>query len=259
MLFNTLTYFWFFCVVFSIYWFVLKRNFKLQNLFLFAASYTFYGWWDPRFLNLIFISSSVDFLIGRSIFKQNKTIRRKVLLAFCIFINLGILGFFKYYNFFIESLVCLLSKTGYNAQFTTLKIILPVGVSFYTFQSLSYTIDVFRKKIQPTSDFISFMTFVSFFPQLVAGPIERATHLLPQFLKPRNFDIETVKSGFRFILYGLFKKMVIADRLAYFVDHLYQSPSHHSGIELIAATFMEFKSIVIFRGTPILPSDRHEY
>jgi D-alanyl-lipoteichoic acid acyltransferase DltB (MBOAT superfamily) len=238
MLFNTLTYLWFICIVFFTYWIVLGKNFRLQNLFLFVASYCFYGWWDPRFLILIFFSSSIDFFLGRAIFRQEVQAKRKFLLGTCIFLNLGILGFFKYYNFFIDSFSNILGEVGFNVHPSTLKIILPVGVSFYTFQSLSYSIDVFRKKIKPTNDFISFMTFVSFFPQLVAGPIERASHLLPQFLVTRRFDSGQIISGLRFILYGLFKKMVIADRLAYFVDQVYSSPSQHGGIELIVATFL---------------------
>ena len=238
MLFNTLTYFWFFCIVFTVYWFILNKRYKLQNLFLLAASYCFYGWWDARFLILIFISSTADFFIGRAMQNQTITSKRKLLLAICLLFNLGILGFFKYYNFFIESFLAISKSLNVNLSVTTLKIILPVGVSFYTFQSLSYTIDVYRNKIKPTKDYISFLAFVAFFPQLVAGPIERATHLLPQFLKKRQFELETVKSGFRFILWGLFKKMVIADRLAYFVDHVYNSSANYSGVTLIAVAFM---------------------
>ncbi len=238
MLFNTLTYFWFFCTVFIVYWFFLNKRYKLQNLFLLAASYCFYGWWDARFLILIFISSTADFFIGRAMQNQTTTSKRKLLLGICLLFNLGILGFFKYYNFFIESFLDVAQSLSVNLSVTTLKIILPVGVSFYTFQSLSYTIDVYRNKIKPTNDYISFLAFVAFFPQLVAGPIERATHLLPQFLKERKFDTENVKSGFRFILWGLFKKMVIADRLAYFVDHVYNSSANYSGITLVAVAFM---------------------
>lgn len=238
MLFNTLTYFWFFCIVFTVYWFILNKRYKLQNLFLLAASYCFYGWWDARFLILIFISSTADFFIGRAMQNQTTISKRKLLLAICLLFNLGILGFFRYYNFFIESFLAISKSLNVNLSVATLKIILPVGVSFYTFQSLSYTIDVYRNKIKPTNDYISFLAFVAFFPQLVAGPIERATHLLPQFLKERKFDTENVKSGFRFILWGLFKKMVIADRLAYFVDHVYNSSANYSGITLIAVAFM---------------------
>jgi D-alanyl-lipoteichoic acid acyltransferase DltB (MBOAT superfamily) len=152
--------------------------------------------------------------------------------------NLGMLGFFKYYNFFVDSFSNLLVQFGFQPNISSLQIILPVGISFYTFQSLSYSIDIYRGKITPTNDFVSFMTFVSFFPQLVAGPIERASDLLPQFLKSRAFNSAHLVSGFRFILYGLFKKMVIADRLAYFVDHVYSNSGNHDGITLLAATFL---------------------
>lgn len=238
MLFNTLTYFWFTCIVFAAYWFILNKKNKLQNLFLLVASYCFYGWWDVRFLILIFLSSTTDFFIGQAIQNQTTRSKRKLLLGACLLLNLGILGFFKYCNFFIESFLALAKALNVNLAISTLKVILPVGISFYTFQSLSYIIDVYRNKIKPTNDYISFLAFVAFFPQLVAGPIERATHLLPQFLKERRFNKEKVKSGFRFILYGLFKKMVIADRLAYFVNHVYNSSSNYSGIPLIAVAFM---------------------
>jgi D-alanyl-lipoteichoic acid acyltransferase DltB (MBOAT superfamily) len=153
-------------------------------------------------------------------------------------INLGMLGFFKYYNFFVDSFASLSTNLGLQPNLKTLHIILPIGISFYTFQSLSYSIDIYRGKIQPTNNFISFMAFVSFFPQLVAGPIQRASDLLPQFLKARTFKSDRLISGFRYILYGLFKKMVIADRLAYFVDRIYDSPERFDGTVLLAATFM---------------------
>jgi len=238
MLFNSTTFFYFVVIVFALYWSVLRKNFKWQNLFLFAASYCFYGWWDVRFLALIFISSIVDFFLGRAIYFQTEKIKKRHLLWMCMFINLGMLGFFKYFNFFIDSFAYLLTQIGLQSNIKTLQIILPVGISFYTFQSLSYSIDIYRGKIKPTNDFISFMTFVSFFPQLVAGPIERASSLLPQFLKARTFNREQMISGFRFILYGLFKKMVIADRLAYFVSHIYDSPDKYSGTVMLLATLM---------------------
>lgn len=238
MLFNSLTYFYFISIVFVLYWWLLRKNFRWQNLLLFIASYCFYGWWDARFLTLIFISSSVDFFLGRAIFEQTDKRKKLHLLRLCMLINLGMLGFFKYFNFFTDTFAELIQQFGFQANHKTLQIILPVGISFYTFQSLSYSIDIYRGKIKPTSDFISFMTFVSFFPQLVAGPIERAADLLPQFLKARSFKQEHLVSGFRFILYGLFKKMVIADRLAYFVDHVYNSPEKFDGTVLLAATFL---------------------
>ncbi len=238
MLFNSITYFFFITIVFTLYWSFLRKNFRWQNLFLLIASYCFYGWWDVRFLILIFISSSVDFFLGRAIFRQTDKNKKLYLLRLCMLINLGMLGFFKYYNFFIDSFASLSTNFGLQPNLKTLHIILPIGISFYTFQSLSYSIDIYRGKIQPTNNFISFMAFVSFFPQLVAGPIQRASDLLPQFLKARTFKSDRLISGFRYILYGLFKKMVIADRLAYFVDRIYNSPEKFDGTTLLVATFM---------------------
>lgn len=238
MLFNSITYFFFIILVFALYWSLLRKNFRWQNLFLLIASYTFYGWWDVRFLILIFISSSVDFFLGRAIFNQPDKKKKLYLLRLAMFINLGLLGFFKYYNFFVDSFASLTLYFGLQPNLKILHIILPIGISFYTFQSLSYSIDIYRGKIRPTNNFISFMAFVSFFPQLVAGPIQRASDLLPQFLKARTFKRDQLVSGFRYILYGLFKKMVIADRLAYFVDHIYNSPEKFDGSVLLAATFM---------------------
>ncbi len=238
MLFNSITYFFFITIVFTLYWSLLRKNFRWQNLFLLIASYCFYGWWDVRFLILIFISSSVDFFLGRAIFRQTDKNKKLNLLRLCMLINLGMLGFFKYYNFFVDSFASLSANLGLQPNLKTLHIILPIGISFYTFQSLSYSIDIYRGKIQPTNNFISFMAFVSFFPQLVAGPIQRASDLLPQFLKARTFKSDRLISGFRYILYGLFKKMVIADRLAYFVDHIYDSPERFDGMVLLVATFM---------------------
>jgi D-alanyl-lipoteichoic acid acyltransferase DltB (MBOAT superfamily) len=238
MLFNSLTYFFFISIVLTLYWWLLRNDFRRQNLLLFVASYCFYGWWDARFLALIFISSSVDFFLGRAIFRQPDKKKKLHLLWICLMINLGMLGFFKYFNFFTDTFAILVKQFGFEPNLKTLRIILPVGISFYTFQSLSYSIDIYRGKIQPTNKFVSFMTFVSFFPQLVAGPIQRASDLLPQFLKARTFNRERMISGFRLILYGLFKKMVIADRLAYFVDHIYNSSEKYDGSVLLAATFM---------------------
>ena len=238
MLFNSITYFYFIILVFGLYWILSKKNIRWQNILLLIASYCFYGWWDIRFLVLIFISSSIDFFLGRLIPIQKTKKKKRYLLLTCIFINLGMLGFFKYFNFFINGFSDLVNSLGFHSNIQTLNIILPVGISFYTFQSLSYTIDIYREKIKPTNNFISFMAFVSFFPQLVAGPIERASDLLPQFLKPRTFKQEQLASGFRFILYGLFKKMVIADRLAYFVNLAYNSQEKLDGTVLLVATFM---------------------
>lgn len=183
MFFNSIDFAVFLPIVFILYWFVFKKNLKLQNLLIVVASYVFYGWWDWRFLSLILFSTIVDYLVGRRLRTEEKQSSRKVLLWISVVVNLGFLGFFKYYNFFLENFIASFSLFGAEIQANSLHIILPVGISFYTFQTLSYTIDVYRRKLEPTNDFIAFSAFVSFFPQLVAGPIERATHLLPQFYK----------------------------------------------------------------------------
>jgi len=216
-----------------------------------VVSYIFYGWWDWRFLSLIFASSLADFITGWFIYKSQNNSRRKALLWLSLMINLGLLGFFKYYNFFTTSLVEAVDKLGFHLNESTLRIILPVGISFYTFQTLSYTIDVYRRKLVPTSDIISFFAFVSFFPQLVAGPIERASNLLPQFKLPRIFDNEKAKDGLRQILWGLIKKVVIADTLAIQVSNIFDAPSYDSapGITLFfGAIFFVFQIYCDFSG-----------
>jgi D-alanyl-lipoteichoic acid acyltransferase DltB (MBOAT superfamily) len=186
MLFNSIEFAIFLPIVFVLYWFVTNRNLKLQNILIIAASYLFYGWWDWRFLSLIIFSSSVDFLVGLKLKDCENHRKRKLYLWTSILVNLGFLGFFKYYNFFAESFANAFTLLGEPIEAHRLRIILPVGISFYTFQTLSYTIDVYRKKLEPTKDVFSFFAFVSFFPQLVAGPIERATNLLPQFYKKKE-------------------------------------------------------------------------
>ena len=185
MLFNSLDFAIFLPLVFILYWFVTRRNLTVQNALIVVSSYVFYGWWDYRILALIVISTLVDYSIGIQLEKTENQGRRKGLLLISILTNLGLLGFFKYYNFFVDNFVEAFSFFGSEIQPNTLNIILPVGISFYTFQTLSYTIDVYKKKINSTHSLIQFAAFVSFFPQLVAGPIERASHLLPQFLKKR--------------------------------------------------------------------------
>ncbi|NPD83638.1 MBOAT family protein [Lentimicrobium sp. L6] len=221
MIFNSLTFALFLPIVFVLYWFVFNKNLKVQNLLLVVASYVFYGWWDWRFLSLIFISSISDYTIGYFLAKQKGKLGRKLLLWLSLAINLGFLGFFKYYNFFSESLIEAFRYVGIHLHESSLNIILPVGISFYTFQTLSYTIDIYRKKIEPTTQIISFFAFVSFFPQLVAGPIERASKLLPQFQNARVFNVVKAKDGLRQILAGLIKKVVIADTLAIQVDLIF--------------------------------------
>ena len=196
MLFNSIDFAIFLPIVFILYWFVTNRNLKLQNLLIVVASYVFYGWWDWRFLSLITFSIVVDYLMGLLLGKEENQRKRKILLLVSIVVNLGFLGFFKYYNFFVDNFVAAFSFFGRDIKANSLSIILPVGISFYTFQTLSYTIDVYRRKFEPTKDFIAFAAFVSFFPNLVAGPIERATNLLPQFYSKRVFNWEKANKGF---------------------------------------------------------------
>lgn len=238
MLFNSLEFAIFLPIVFIIYWFVVNRNLKLQNLFVVVASYVFYGWWDWRFLSLIFISTAVDFLLGRGFSVLDDVRKRKLLLWFSIIVNIGFLGFFKYYNFFVDNFIEAFALFGKQIQPNTLNIILPVGISFYTFQTLSYTIDVYKRKLDATKDFISFAAFVSFFPQLVAGPIERATNLLPQFKIKRTFDYDKAVDGMRQILWGLFKKIVIADNAAEYVNLVFVNPQVYSGSTLLLGAIL---------------------
>ncbi len=249
MLFNSLEFILFFLIVFILYWFVLHKKLKHQNLLLLASSYLFYGWWDWRFLSLIIISSVVDYYLGIKIFQSNNDKIRKKLLFISLAVNLGFLGFFKYCNFFIDSFVNLLAQFNFNIDTYTLNIILPVGISFYTFQTLSYSIDIYKRKMEPTRDAISFFTFVAFFPQLVAGPIERAKNLLPQFSKKREFNYQLARSGGRLVLLGFFKKIVVADSLAVLVNAVYNDPEGYAGIPMIVATvFFAFQIYCDFSG-----------
>jgi alginate O-acetyltransferase complex protein AlgI len=233
MLFNSFEFFIFLPVVFCLYWFVFKRSLKAQNVLLLLASYVFYGWWDWRFLSLILFSTVVDYFVGISIASSEKKSVKKGLLILSLLVNLGLLGIFKYYNFFVESWIDAWSSVGISMNANTLNIILPVGISFYTFQTLSYSIDIYRNKLKPTRNFIAFAAFVSFFPQLVAGPIERASNLLPQFFKNRTFSYEKGVTGMRMILYGLFKKVVIADNCAPYVDDIFLNYTEYSSPVLV--------------------------
>ena len=249
MLFNSIEFAVFLPVVFILYWFVFNHSIKVQNFFLFVVSYIFYGWWDWRFLFLIFLSSLVDYIIALRISKQTDANRKKWLLAVSLLVNLGALGFFKYYNFFVESFVDAFTFFGTKLNVQTLKIILPVGISFYTFQTLSYTIDAYKGKITPTRDIVAFFAFVSFFPQLVAGPIERATNLLPQFYTARQFEYEKAKDGLRQILWGLFKKIVIADTCAIYVNQIFNNYADLPGSELLlGAVYFAFQIYGDFSG-----------
>lgn len=249
MLFNSIDFAIFLPVVFAFYWFVFSHNLKAQNFFILIASYVFYGWWDWKFLSLIILSTMLDYSIGRALASQENIIKRKVLLSLSLLGNLGVLGFFKYYNFFVNSFVDAFSFFGRDINPGTLTIILPVGISFYTFQTLSYSIDVYRKKLEPTRDLIAFAAFVTFFPQLVAGPIERATNLLPQFFRKRVFDASKASDGLRQILWGLFKKVVIADNCAIYANAIFNNSDDYNGSTLVlGALFFAFQIYGDFSG-----------
>ncbi|WP_455640353.1 MBOAT family O-acyltransferase [Parabacteroides sp.] len=259
MLFNSFEFALYLPIVFLLYWFVFNRNIRWQNLFVVIASYVFYGWWDTRFLLLIGLTTCVSFVTGLWIdcFRkqdQGKTLpwyknRAQLVCAGNILFNLGILAYFKYCNFFIESFVDFFRLFGVSLTVRSLQVILPVGISFYTFQALSYSIDVYKGKLAATRDVVSFFAFVSFFPQLVAGPIERATNLLPQFYKERTFSYPAAVDGLRQILWGLFKKVVIADNCACLVDTVYDSYASQSAPTLIiAAVCFSFQIYCDFSG-----------
>ncbi len=249
MLFNSIDFAIFLPLVFLIYWYLTNRNLRVQNIFIVVASYIFYGWWDWRFLSLILLSTLVDFTVGFRLGNEENLSRRKLLLWTSIVVNIGVLGFFKYFNFFLENFTMAFSFFGSEIQASSLNIILPVGISFYTFQTLSYTIDIYRRKLDPTRDFIAFSAFVSFFPQLVAGPIERASHLLPQFFKKRSFDYSKAVDGMRQILWGLFKKIVIADNCAEYANLIFNNSEDYSGSTLVlGALFFAFQIYGDFSG-----------
>ncbi len=233
MLFNSLAFVIFLPIVFISYWFFASKKLKWQNYLLIVASYFFYGWWDWRFLALIFFSSISDYLISLQIDKSDDEKIRKRWLYLSIFLNLGTLFTFKYYNFFIENFVHLFSHLGITFDNLTLNIVLPVGISFYTFQSMSYTIDVYRKDMRACKNLSVFLAYISFFPQLVAGPIERASHLIPQFLRKRKFSYEKAVDGMRQILWGFFKKVVIADNASMFVTKVFDNYDDFSGSTLV--------------------------
>lgn len=232
MLFNSIEFAVFLPIVFLLYWFVFGKSVKWQNLFVVVASYVFYGWWDWRFLFLIAFTSLCSWGSGLLIEKYKDSPKKaKTISVFNIVVNLLILGVFKYYDFFVTSFANVF--LGGKTDGLLLNIILPVGISFYTFQALSYSIDVYRGKMKPTRDIVQFFAFVSFFPQLVAGPIERATNLLPQFGKPRHFDYDTAVDGLRQIMWGLFKKMVVADGCGVYVDKVFSTYQSQSGSTLV--------------------------
>lgn len=238
MLFNSVAFAVFFPIIFVLYWFVTNKNLKLQNVMLVVASYYFYCCWDWRFGFLLAFSTLLDFYSGLAISNSPTRARKKMWLVISVGINLGFLCFFKYYNFFVESFADMLTGFGMQVNYSTLNIILPVGISFYTFHGLSYVFDIYNDKITPTNNLVNYTLFVSFFPLLVAGPIERATHLLPQIEKPRQFKHSTAVDGLRQILWGLFKKIVIADSCAEFANQIFANSANHSGSTLLVGALL---------------------
>jgi alginate O-acetyltransferase complex protein AlgI len=248
MLFNSISFAVFLPIVFVAYW-LAKRNLRLQNFLLLLSSCYFYGSWDYRFLFLLLFSISLDYFTGIKMYEARNRYSKKFWFWLSVTVNLGFLGLFKYYNFFQQSFADFLSIFGFKVSFWTLKVILPVGISFYTFHGLSYVIDIYKGKIKPEKNFINYSVFVSFFPLLVAGPIERATHLLPQIQKPRHFDYANAVNGLRQILWGLFKKMVIADNCAEYANMIFNHSQGYSGSTLVlGALFFTFQIYCDFSG-----------
>lgn len=238
MLFNSIDFAVFLPIVFVLYWFVVSKSLSMQNILILISSYVFYSWWDYRFLFLLIFSTTVDFVAGIKIANSSNSHARRLWLIVTIFVNLGLLVVLKYYNFFIDSFSTLFQNNAGFSDSWTLNIILPVGISFYTFHGLSYVIDIYRGRIQPTKDFVDYSVFVSFFPLLVAGPIERATHLLPQLQKVRKFNYDEALDGCKQILWGLFKKVVIADSCAVFVNDIFDNSSVYSGSTLMVGAVL---------------------
>jgi len=250
VLFNSVPYLIFFPIVFLCYWFVFNKSIRVQNLFLICVSYFFYGWWDWRFLSLIILSSFLDYYTGAKIESSSGETQKKLFLWLSIGFNLGMLCLFKYYNFFIDSLEGALAGIGYEfSNRLTIQVILPVGISFYTFQTMSYSIDVYLEKIKANKDIIAFFAYVSFFPQLVAGPIETAPRFLPQFSKKRVFNYANSVDGCRQILWGFFKKVAIADVIAVYVDQIFSNyETLSAGVLLLGAVLFAVQIYCDFSG-----------
>ena len=249
MLFNSINFAIFLPIVFLLYWFVFNKNYKYQNILLLVSSYFFYACWDYRFLFLLVFSTLLDYFTGLKMYEAKNNNLKKFWFWLSIAINLGFLGFFKYYNFFITSFADAVANLGLHIDIWTLKVILPVGISFYTFHGLSYVIDIYYDRIKPEKNFIDYSVFVSFFPLLVAGPIERATHLLPQIQRERKFNYQTAVDGLRQILWGLFKKIVIADNCAEYANIIFNDSANQSGSNLaLGALFFTFQIYCDFSG-----------
>jgi alginate O-acetyltransferase complex protein AlgI len=238
MIFNSLAFAIFLPVVFILYWFVVKKNLKIQNSLLLLASYFFYGWWDWRFLFLLVVVSVFNYFMGIRIDKNESGKKRGIWLALALIVNLGVLCVFKYYNFFIDSFIDLLSLFGYHLPRSTTRIILPLGISFYTFLSLSYILDIYKRNLKAHRNIIEVLLSLSFFPIILAGPIQRPSTLLPQIMKKREFDYPGAKDGLKQILWGLFVKTVIADNLAPSVDHVFKNYPGLSGSTLLIGAIL---------------------
>jgi alginate O-acetyltransferase complex protein AlgI len=238
MLFNSINFFLFLPVVFILYWVVSKKSLLIQNSLVLVASYFFYACWDYRFLFLLIFTTILDYFSGIKIAESTSGLKKRIWFWFSIILNLSFLGFFKYYNFFADSLEQALSLIGFKADFWTLKVILPVGISFYTFHGLSYVIDIYNDRLKPERNFINYSVFVCFFPLLVAGPIERASHLIPQITKKRAFDYSKAVDGLRQMLWGLFKKIVIADNCAIYVNDVFDHSNLMGGSSLFIGAIL---------------------
>ncbi len=249
MLFNSSDYVLFLPLVLLVYVLLRRAGLRAQNAWMLVASYVFYGWWDWRFLGLLFGTTLNDFLVGIGLEKTADPRRRRALILLSIGVNLGVLGFFKYYNFFVSSFIDAFAGVGIHLQAPTLKVILPVGISFYTFQALTYTIAVYRREMRATRDPISFFAYVAFFPQLVAGPIERARHLLPQFFVPRAIEPDAFASGLRQMLWGFFCKLVVADNCATVINTIFaQKPPLPGSLALLGSVLFAFQIYADFSG-----------
>lgn len=249
MIFNSIEFLIFLPTVFLLYWFIFQKNVKLQNLFILVISYLFYGWWDWRFLSLILLCSGINYVAGVLLASNEKQKNRKLILALSCIFSLGLLCVFKYFNFFIDNFINAFALVGIHLQARTLNIVLPVGISFYTFKALSYTIDVYKRKLEPTKDIIAFFSFVGFFPQLLAGPIDRATNLLPQFYIKRKFEYDKAVDGMRQILWGFFKKIVIADNCATYVNQIFANyEKFPASVLVLGAVYFSFQIYGDFSG-----------
>lgn len=249
MLFNSLNFCLFLPIVFFLYWFVFHKNFRQQNMLLLISSYFFYACWDYRFLFLLMFSTLLDYFSGLKMDAASSKTNKRIWFWLSVIINLGFLGVFKYYNFFADSLQNFFALIGIHVSLWTLQVILPVGISFYTFHGLSYVIDIYNGKIKAERNFVDYAVFVSFFPLLVAGPIERATHLLPQIQRERRFDLSKAVDGLRQILWGLFKKIVIADSCAQYANMIFNNAGSYSGATLVlGALFFTFQIYCDFSG-----------